>query len=524
MNFDRIRGHEMVGSMAQERVGIHFATGVMLGLGWLGLISAVVNAETPVMDLKRMSLEDLLRVEVATVTTASKREESAVEAPGTVIVITANDIRLRGYSSLKDVLRDLPGLETASYYFSEIGTQVPIRGIVGNNKIVVMVNGMRVNPPGGENFPFRNDFSVRNAEQIEVIYGPGSTLYGHDAVSAVINIITHKPGNRAAVEAGVAGGLHNEREAWAVFEGCLDRRGDVRLSGMMQYHDSDLTDLDKEYPDWWRAYRAVAEPKGAGMTPDRHDLGINGFARLEVGDFSLQTWCRASKRSSSESIAPIFGYLPEAVWEDSSFVTEARYVARLSDAVRLDSAVTYNRYEINPSTRYIWEDSTNTNSWFYDDFKYGLGSSVAAEETLRIDVTTNFSLLAGVVAAYYDIVPKCTVPGGAKGSIEEIREQGGAFTYYKADGSGPYSIPRVWHDTYETYGGYLEGNWQVLERVKMIAGARLDKDSRIDDVSSTPRAGLVWTVLDSLAIKYMYAEAYISPAPYFADNVYQNTT
>ncbi|MEI8122345.1 MAG: TonB-dependent receptor [bacterium] len=475
-------------------------------------------------DLKRLTLEELMKVEVATVTTASKREEKTIEAPATVMVITANDIKLRGYSTLKDVLRDLPGMDLRGYYFSEDGTEVSVRGIVGNNKIVVLVNGMRVNPPGGENFPFRSDFSVRNAEQIEVIYGSGSTLYGCDAVSVVINIITRKRSENTGVEAGVAGGLHNEREAWGIFEGSLDKAGNVRLSGSLQYHNSDLTRLDKEYPGWWQDHLDVARPKGVGLTPERQDFGINGFARLEVGDFSLQTWYRESKRSSSESMSPAFGYIPEAIWEDSSFVTEAKYAARLSDTIRLDSAVTYNHYRVDPSSRYIWEDSSRTNSWFYNDYKYANGSSYSVEETLRVDFTRELSVLAGGVASYYDIVPKCTVPGGASGSLDEIIDKGGSFIFYKADGSGPYTIPRVWHETYETYGGYLEGDWQALKSVKLIVGARLDKDTRIDDLSFTPRAGLIWSASDALTVKYKVATAYISPSPYYADNVYQNTT
>ena len=67
--------------------------------------------------------------------------------------------------------------------------------MVGNNKIVLLINGMRVNPPGGEELMIRNDVSVRFAEQIEIIYGPGSTLYGQDAISAVINIKTRRPGD-----------------------------------------------------------------------------------------------------------------------------------------------------------------------------------------------------------------------------------------------------------------------------------------------------------------------------------------
>ena len=79
--------------------------------------------------LKKMSLEELMKLDVATVTTASKKAEKATEAPGTVVVIDARDIQMRGYSNLKDVLRDLPGMETTEYFFSEFGTQVPVRGI-----------------------------------------------------------------------------------------------------------------------------------------------------------------------------------------------------------------------------------------------------------------------------------------------------------------------------------------------------------------------------------------------------------
>jgi outer membrane receptor protein involved in Fe transport len=158
----------------------------------------------PVDELRQ--LEQLLQQPVVVpgvapiITSASRREERATAAPATVIVIDRRDIELRGYSQLIDVLRDLPGMETIEFFFSEFGTQVPIRGISGNNKIVVLVNGMRVNPPGGENFPFRSDFSVRHAERIEVVYGSGSTLYGQDAISAVINVVTIDPAGGGTVK------------------------------------------------------------------------------------------------------------------------------------------------------------------------------------------------------------------------------------------------------------------------------------------------------------------------------------
>ncbi len=104
-------------------------------------LSSVSDAE----DLLSMPLSELMQIEVIT---ASRTLQSTLEAPAAVHVVTARQIEERGYQTLKDVLRDLPGMETIEYHFTEFGTLVPVRGIVGNNKLVVLVNGVRVNPPG----------------------------------------------------------------------------------------------------------------------------------------------------------------------------------------------------------------------------------------------------------------------------------------------------------------------------------------------------------------------------------------
>lgn len=476
------------------------------------------SAAPKAAELQRLSLEELMNVKVAKVTTASKKEEKATSAPGMAIVIDKNDIELRGYSTLKDVLRDLPGMETTEFFHGEFGTQVPVRGVVGNNKIVVLVNGMRVNPPGGEHFPLHTDFGVRNAEQIEVVYGPGSTLYGRDAASAVINIKTKQPVAGTHGDAGLAWGLHNEREAFGSFDSFLNTPVPIRLSGYVHYHDSELTRLDREYPAWWKDYRAVALPKGRGLVPDRQDFGLNGLIRLEAGDFSLQAWYRTGRRSSSEGYSPVLGYLPEATWEDRQAVVEAKYSAKLSDKVHLDSAVTFNWYEVDPGTRFVFPAS-NT-QWFFNDFKYSIGYSVSIEESLRVDVTKNISILAGVDYSYYDIVPKSTVPGGANtsDSIAQIQRQGGNFTYYTTpnDPSSAHLIPRVTHATYDVYGAYVEAGWQATPRLKLLIGGRVDKDSRIKQPSYTPRGAVIWNVTDNFTAKYSYTTAYISPATYFS--------
>lgn len=466
-----------------------------------------------------------MNVKVATVTTASKRAEKATAVPGTVIVIDKNDIRLRGYSTLTDVLRDLPGMDLSSYFFSELGTQVAVRGITGNNAIVVLVNGMRVNPPGGEYFPFRNDFSVREAEQIEVIYGPGSTLYGQDAISAVINIKTKNPpaNGQTAVEVGADGGLNYEREAWGSFGKVFDSARNILLNGYIQYHDSALTPLDSEYPRWWKDFKALAKPRGSGAVPERQDYGLNAFVQAQIGDFTIQSWYRDSRRSSAEGYGPaLLAFVPEAIWQDRSWVTEAKYHWRMTDKVTLDSAATYNWYQVDSDSRYVFP-SPDPTKWFLDDFKYAVGRSYGIEETLRVDFSKSLSLLVGGTFTRYDIIPKSTVPGGATpGSDASLIEQGGNFVYYTQIGNpaSRHEIPRVVVARFNRYGAYAEASWQIAPKLKLIAGGRIDKDTRIDQPSYTPRGSLIYNVTDSLTAKYTYSWAYISPAPYFGFATY----
>ena len=469
--------------------------------------------------LMKLSLEDLMQLKVATVTTASKMAERATEAPGTTIVITEQDIRVRGYSQLTDVIRDLPGMDPAAFYHSEIGTNVAVRGIVGNNKIIVLVNGMRVNPPGGEEMRLSSDFSVRNAKQIEVVYGPGSTLYGQDAISAVINIKTKEPTEHLTVEAGGDGGFNSTRDIWGSFGKVFDKERNISFTGFIHYHDSDLTPLDRDYPQYWQDYRAFAAPRGDGTVPFRQDFGLNAFGRFQIKDTSLQIWYRKSRRSASEGILPTFGFTEASNWTDQSLVTELKNIYKITDRVKLESSVTYNWYEIDPQTQFAPAAPT---SWI-NDFKYGTGDGLTFEEVLKVDFTDRFSAMIGATGSRFTGIPKASIPGGLDPNRDVVQQAGNIVYFTKAgDPSSMRTVPRATEYSYHTYGGYAEVNWKITNKVKAIIGARVDQDSRLDEPSFTPRASLIWQVTPSFTAKYSYARAYIAPSSYFSLATFSN--
>jgi outer membrane cobalamin receptor len=485
------------------------------------------EAAAPPMEITDLSLNDLLDPEI---TTASRVAEKATESPATVHVISREDIRARGYSTLADVLKDLPGMETTEQYYSEQGTLVPVRGVAGNNKIVLLVNGMRVNPPGGEELMIRSDVSVRFAEQIEVIYGPGSTLYGQDAISAVINIRTQKPG--AALAEVVAGyGNHDTREGFASLSTRFREQSSVPLSftAFASFRSSDLANLKDEYRQWWELYRGYlsAIPERVDQF-ERGDRGYNIFARIESDSASLQAWYRDSTRSSAEgrggiAAIPILWWVPEAKWRDRSLVVEGQYALRLGNRLTLNSIPTFNRYEIDPETRYVHPNGMGGfNLW---DFKYAIGTSASLEEKLDFVVSKSLRFMLGFVATNYDVTPKATVLDGSNPD-GDIVSQAGSLSYYTQpnDPTSRVDISRAINLHYFNYGVYTEGSYRPFESLKTIAGVRVDVNSRFPGAPVSPRAAVIYTGLDGrLALKYIFSMAYVAPAPAFEHNVYENS-
>lgn len=140
--------------------------------------------------LKMLSLEELMNIKVVT---ASKFEQKISEAPSTMMVITAQQITERGYEQLDDVLRDLPGVDLIHIY-GLAPTLITFRGTYGdeNRRLLFMVDGIVENNIIGTYEMAGPAYNLHNVERIEILWGPGSALYGANAFGAVINIITKK--------------------------------------------------------------------------------------------------------------------------------------------------------------------------------------------------------------------------------------------------------------------------------------------------------------------------------------------
>jgi iron complex outermembrane receptor protein len=150
---------------------------------------------------KRLEAELLIFEEVPIVITAAKYEQPITEAPATISVVTAEDIKQSGSRDIQEALRNLPGIEVMVSKASQI--DVGVRGDNASlyNRLLVMVDGRSVYQDfyGMTEWPFL-EIGLEEIKRIEVIRGPGSALYGANAFTGVVNIITKTPeemkGNR----------------------------------------------------------------------------------------------------------------------------------------------------------------------------------------------------------------------------------------------------------------------------------------------------------------------------------------
>jgi outer membrane receptor for ferrienterochelin and colicins len=151
-------------------------------------------------DLMSMNLEDLSRVKVFS---ASRHFEDARKAPSSVSIITASDIRRNGWRTLGDALSSLRGFYT-SYDRNEM--YLGVRGFMRpgdyNSRVLLLMNGHRLNDNiyNGADIGTGFALDLDLVDHIEVVRGPGSSLYGTNAMFAVVNVITRSVGSETTIE------------------------------------------------------------------------------------------------------------------------------------------------------------------------------------------------------------------------------------------------------------------------------------------------------------------------------------
>jgi iron complex outermembrane receptor protein len=233
--------------------------------GFDAVNAAASTAPAPSHDLSDMSLEDLMNVQV---TSVSKKSESIADAPAAVTVIDQDAISRSGFSTIPDLLRLVPGLDVArinSYTWA-----VSSRGLNDQyaNKLLVLQDGRTLySPVDGGVFWNSADYIIQDLDRIEVIRGPGATLWGSNAVNGVINITTKDARDTQGWLVG-GRGSEDDSDLWARYGGKIDSNTFYRVYFKGKYNEGfdsnpSLTPAINDGSDHWYAMRG-------GFRLDKH--------------------------------------------------------------------------------------------------------------------------------------------------------------------------------------------------------------------------------------------------------------
>jgi len=218
------------------------------------------------------------------VVSASRTATAPADAPAAITVITAEDIRLSGVTNLPDILRRVPGLSTLT--MGAGNTNLAIRGFNQriSNKLLVLVDGRSAyfDFLGGTFFRTMN-IDLADIERIEVIRGPGSTLYGANAFGGVVNIITKAAGDEQGGQVRIVGGMGETLQGNVRFsgsKGIVGWRGSIGYEQTDRYaleYGPDRTDVELTTQDASLAVRALRANGGIAIQPAPNvSIGVSG--------------------------------------------------------------------------------------------------------------------------------------------------------------------------------------------------------------------------------------------------------
>ena len=223
---------------------------------WLLALAATIvctsgfsHAAAAPSELTELSLEELMNVEV---TSVSKKPERLSDAAAAVYVITREDIRRSGYTSIPEILRLAPNLQVARVDSSQYA--ITARGFNSTtaNKLLVLIDGRTVYTPLFSGvFWDAQDTLIEDIERIEVISGPGGTLWGSNAVNGVINIITRRSQDTTGALVSLGAGTE-ELGAGVRYGAKLGENATLRVYGKGFNRDNTVRGNGTNVEDSWK--------------------------------------------------------------------------------------------------------------------------------------------------------------------------------------------------------------------------------------------------------------------------------
>ena len=391
------------------------------------------------IDLRGLSFEELLDVKV---TSVSKKSESVSQSAAAISVISQEDIRRSGAMSLPEAIRLAPGMQVASIDASNWA--VSARGFNDTfaNKLLVMIDGRPIYTPlySGVFWDSQETF-MDDIDRIEIVRGPGATLWGANAVNGVINVISK---NAKETQGMLAfGTLGTEILGSAGFRYGFQLREDLHMRVYGQYQERDSSVLSD-----------------GSDASDSYELGQGGF-RLD--------W-----EPSAQNKVTFQGdvYAGSSSYLADSFPASPPFSGTVIRTPNVGGGNILGRWN-----HYFSEDSPLSLQMFYDHTDRDSGFIEEQRSTFDIDLQQRFPIGNSV---------EMVIGGNYRNSRDELVGPLGLALLPQTDGFSPAE------ETLELRSGFIQGGWDIIEeKLNLTLGSKFE-DNDYTGIEIQPSARIRW--------------------------------
>ena len=452
---------------------------------------------------------------VEEVAIATRHETKISKAPGIVTVITTEEIKNLGYRTFVEILRTIPGFEILKD--GSNGVVVPaVRGITSSNKVRLMLNGHFVNSPfTGSAFGRFDDFPVENIKKIEIIRGPGSAMYGENAFTAVINIITKDAKDIDGVKVSSGYGSFETYEENVVFGKTY---GKVDVSGMLHYRQTGgfdgIVESDRQtiLDNTLSSFGVPAVSQATGRVHDgRQEYDMN--LKVAYKEFYFEG-LYINKNVSPFIGGPQYALTDESQIRDNYVFGEVGYKKKYEEKFTIKPRLYYDQFDLDNYIESLPEGTTvpfdtdgdgnyDTLNTYPDGF---IGNGKVTQKIVGTEIPFDYELFDGNIMTLgfeYRLINQTNI---------EFSSNFHPATYDVLDSVRDFSdtYPFLKEATRRIWSVYLQDTWDITDTLNLTLGARHDQYSDFGGATS-PRSGLTWAFMKDASLKLLYGEAFRAP-------------
>lgn len=469
-------------------------------------------------------------------TTASRTKEKILQSPSTILILTDEDIKKRGYTSIDEIFYDLPGFDISfsngAQYISvyQRGYRTPF-----TQRILFMIDGVIDNHLYNQTAEFSRQYPLTNIKRIEILYGPASAMYGPNAFQGIVQIITKSAKNQNKPIDGKVSLQVGQNNTYSIDGSANVRNGDFYSSVSGRAFRSDEADLSNRggfLNSYWTGNTDVwgpilsqrgADGKSLGSyrdpSRDYGALASVGYKGLKVGSIF---WDK--NEAYGAQYTGDHGQ-PNAIWRINSRQIFIEQEHDWSNNFRTTSLILYREGSIygnwaeadpypgskskNSLVSYTGWNSANSSALTYQNFEYKVSSNWQVIGGLKYEgkrLTKNYD-----IPGYFNAFSSYPYLNDSKYFPNGFGVGYSTDPYYLRPPDPKKQMPESNRINTVDTGAFISSNFS-WDKFRFSPGVRIDRNSLYGQ-STNPRITGIYHYSNTTTFKLLYGEAFNEPSP-----------